>query len=79
MGTVRELVDRLNRQYKPDDHVAVAIWGEDDVLERAEERDMSITREQAQSILQQMDSNHDAELGITWDTIDAGLDAIGGE
>jgi len=76
MPIVSQVIERLGSQYKPDEHIAVAIWCEEDVFGRAEERGMVITREQAQSIIEQMDANHDAELGITWDTIDAGLDEL---
>jgi hypothetical protein len=75
MPTVASVIEHL-KGYKPDEHIATAIWCEEDVLGRAEERDMVITREQAQSIIDQMDANQDAELGITWDTIDAGLDEL---
>ena len=60
-------------------HVAVAIWCEDDVVGRAKEKGMKITREQAQEILAKMERNHDAELGITWTTIDCYLEELGGE
>jgi len=76
MPTVSQVIQRLNSQYQPDEHIAVAIWCEEDVFGRAEERGMAITTEQAQSIIEQMDANHDAEIGITWDTIDAGLDEL---
>jgi len=75
MPTVSSVIEHL-KGYQPDEHIAVAIWCEEDVFGRAEERDMTITKEQAQSIIDQMDANHDAELGITWDTIDAGLDEL---
>jgi hypothetical protein len=74
MPTVASVIEHLHG-YQSDEHIAVAIWCEEDVLGRAEERGIKITREQAQSILDQMDANHDCESGITWDTIDAGLDA----
>ena len=76
MPTVASLMERLSKQYKPDEYIAVAIWCEEDVLGCAKERGMKITREQAQSILDQMESNHDAEIGITWDTIYSALDEL---
>jgi len=76
MPIVAEVIRKLSERYQPNEHIATAIWCEEDVIGRAEERGMSITKEQAQSILEQMDANHDAELGITWDTIDAGLDEL---
>jgi len=52
----------------------MAIWTEEDVLGKAKERGIGITREQVQEILDEMDHRHDASMGITWDTIDAALD-----
>ena len=76
MPTVSSVIERLTNSYSPDEHIATAIWCEEDVIGCAKERGMIITREQAQSILDQMDANQDAEIGITWDTIDAGLDEL---
>jgi hypothetical protein len=73
MPTVREVIKHL-KSYKPDEHIATAIWCEEDVLGRAKERHIPITREQAQEILDKMDIKQDCELGITWTTIDCYLD-----
>ena len=40
-----------------DEHVAVAIWGEEDVFHQAKQRGWKITREQAQEILAKMDGD----------------------
>ncbi len=74
MPTVAQARERL--QMDNNQHVAVAIWCEDDVLGRAKERGISCTREQAQEILDYMDSHQDCELGITWTTIDCYLDEL---
>ena len=74
MPTVEQAMERLKRN--GDQHVAVAIWSEDDVLGRAKERGISCTREQAQEILDEMDRKQDCELGITWITIDCFLDEL---
>lgn len=59
-----------------DEHVAVAVWCEEDVFGRAKEKRMKISREEAQEILADIDRKQDAELGITWDTIDCYLDEL---
>lgn len=76
MPEVKDVIDSFNRLYKPDDYVAVAIWCEADVIEHAAERNMTITSQEARQIIDNMHNNHDSELGITWDTIDAGLDEL---
>jgi len=76
MVTIGKEIERLRRQYKDnlDEHVAVMVWSEDDMLCRAGERKIKITREQAQDIIDRIDRKQDATLGITWDTIDCYLD-----
>ena len=78
MPIVRDVVKRLNEQYPPDAHIATAIWCEEDVIGFAlnEMGGKVITREQAQSILDQIDANQDCELGITWETIRSGIEAL---
>lgn len=76
MPAVKEVIDRLNRLYKPDEHIAVAIWCEDDVIGRADEGNMSITLEEARQILATIEDKQDCSLGITWDTIDVYLDEL---
>ena len=76
MATIRELTERLSRQYEPDMHVAAPVWVEEDVLGRACEMGIPITREQAQTILDDLEDNHDCELGITWAAIDCAIEDI---
>jgi len=75
--TVQQAIGRLLRNGSQ--HVAVAIWCEDDVRERAAERGMTISREQAQGVITNIDYRQDCELGITWTTIDCVLDEIAAE
>jgi len=55
------------------EHVAIAIWCEDDVLGRAKELEIKCSREQSQDILDKMDNKQDCSMGISWDTIDCYL------
>lgn len=75
MPTVASVIEHL-KTYHPDEHIAAPIWTETDVLITAKERHQSISMEQAQSILDQLDSNHNAEIGITWDSINSALDEL---
>jgi len=74
MTTVKDLMDHLQKNFKSEDVLAVAIWQTDDVMARAKERNMEITKEQAEEIISRIDRRQDANLGINWDTIDAYLD-----
>jgi len=71
MPTVAEAIERLKRNGSQ--HVAVAIWCEDDILGRAEELGIKCSRARAREIIDMMDNKQDCSLGITWDTIDCYL------
>lgn len=74
MPTVSDVIVKLNENYQPDEHIAVAIWCEDDVIGRARERHKVVSREQAQRILDTIDNKQDCSLGISWDTLDFYID-----
>jgi len=67
MPTTKEVIERFN--WLKNQHVAVAIWCEDDVLELAEEEGIKCSRKRAREIIDEIDRKQDATLGITWDTI----------
>ena len=73
MPTVAEARKRLKGI---EGHVAVAIWCREDVIERAKEKDIEVTPEQADDILDEMDHRQDCSYGITWDTIDCYVDEL---
>lgn len=50
------------------------IWHVDDVLERAQERGISLSRDEAKEILSGIEEHHDCEVGVSWTTIDVFLD-----
>ena len=74
MPTVKDTIDRLQRSYKPDEHIAVAIWCESDVIDRAEKLGTVVTQEEAQDILDTIDRKQDCSVGVSWDTLDAFID-----
>ena len=78
MPTVKEIVNWLLRHYSPDEHVAVDIWCVEDVLERAEERGIKISRKGAEEIIDEVHRRRDSTIGINWDVIDSFLDEVKG-
>ena len=74
MPTVSNVIEHL-KGYQPDEHIATAIWCEEDVLGRAQERGKRVTREQAQNILDTIDRKWDATIGISWVELDIYTDA----
>ena len=76
MTTVKETIEHLRRSYKENQHIAVAIWCIEDVMERAKERGIKITEEQAEELIDRVDRKQDASIGISWDTIDCYLDDL---
>ena len=76
LPTVKEVVDWLLRNCSPDEHVAVDIWCVEDVLERAEERGIKISRKEAEKIIDEIHRRRDSTVGINWVVIDAYLDEV---
>ena len=72
MSTIQEVTERL-RCFE-NQHIAVAIWCEDDVLELAREKGIKCSRKRAREIIDEVDRKQDAAMGITWDTISVYLD-----
>jgi hypothetical protein len=72
MPTTQEVIERL--RCFDNQHIAVAIWCEDDVLELAREKGIKCSRTRAREIIDVVDRKQDATLGITWDTLSVYLD-----
>ena len=70
MTTVAKLITHLQTHFHPNDCIAAPIWRVDDVLERAEDLGHNISLPQAETVIHALYTDHDASLGITWETIE---------
>ena len=52
------------------------IWSTEDVLHQAKEKGVNLTEDEANEILLQMERKHDADIGISWSTIDVYIDDL---
>jgi len=52
------------------------IWSTEDVLHQAKEKGVKLTEDEANEILLQMERKHDADIGISWGTIDVYIDDL---
>ncbi|NLS55434.1 hypothetical protein [Hafnia alvei] len=68
---ISEVIEWL-QQHQHDDFVLCSLWYEDDVRSV----DASATDEESREALRHAASHHDAEQGISWDTLEAALEAI---
>lgn len=66
---VKEALQKL-QSMNPDETICMVLWQIDDVKSQSGH----ISDEDAAGVLDAMENNHDATLGITWDTIDCYLD-----
>lgn len=73
MTQIKYLIEYL-KTYDPEDHICSHLWQSDDVIHQAREHRKGITQEIAEQIIDEMDNKIDAELGVTWLTIDCYLD-----
>ena len=51
-------------------------WSTEDVLHQAKEKGVKLTEDEANEILLQMERKHDADIGISWGTIDDYIDDL---
>tara|TARA_R100000388_G_scaffold89558_1_gene70382 strand:+ start:213 stop:410 length:198 start_codon:yes stop_codon:yes gene_type:complete len=52
------------------------IWSTEDVLHQAKEKGVKLTEDEANQILLQMERKHDADIGISWSTIDDYIEGL---
>ena len=45
------------------------VWHIDDVLHQAKEDGHTLTKKEAREVLSSVESNHDCNFGVSWDTI----------
>ena len=50
-------------------------WGDDDVRHIASNMNVTLTDEQIIAVLDHVEHNHDANFGISWDTIQWAIEA----
>ena len=56
-----------------DDQISIT-WSVDDILQQALTRNIQLSRENCQEILESIEDNYNADLGINWDIIDFAID-----
>lgn len=67
---VKELINQLQTQYKPDQHIAAHLWCTADVMNLAVEMETEVpTQQKADDIIDYVQEHIDCEMGITWDTL----------
>ena len=49
-------------------------WHVDDILMRAEEKEIDLSKDKALTILHDLKDDHDASIGINWEVIDCRLE-----
>jgi hypothetical protein len=45
------------------------LWHKDDILKVAEENEVTLTDDEVYDIITDLEQNHDANYGLSWDTI----------
>ena len=79
MVTREEAIRQLQSFHQKGEHVCMIVWSREDVIGYAKNErghPMKVSNEEADEILDSMESHHDASQGITWLTIDVYLDDL---
>jgi len=73
--TIAELITHL-QGYNPESVIAYDLWQVDDVIGYAEQTGLTITKGQAEQVLDRMDDEKDANIGMSWDVLDYHLQRV---
>jgi hypothetical protein len=76
MTTLEEHAKRLFNYHGKDTHACVIVWLPEDVKLEAERSGVEITDEEAIQILEDIQHNHDAEIGVSWLTLNIAINSI---
>ena len=72
MQTVPEIVGYLlNRNYRPNEVIAVSVWDSEDVTGVKEENGWTFTEEERWEILAIFKKREDANVGLNWTSLKA--------
>ena len=86
MPKISELIDNLQKNYKPDDTIAYSLWSKDDVNSCIEEKNewevdedekiRPLSDEEIEWVLEAFHGNQDSEYGLTWVGLGCYVDEI---
>lgn len=74
-NTAGELARKFS-QRDPNEVVCSILWQREDVHQQAEDDGVELTDKEADEVLILADSNHDAEQGISWETLSACINRV---
>jgi hypothetical protein len=69
MATVASLIKRLQEDYDPNDEIAYDIWSAADFEGDGEGYEFTLTDEDKAGVLHLLHAKHDANEGLTWDSL----------
>ncbi len=72
--TVKELIEKLQRNFKPDDVIAHDLWQIEDVKNQCKNRDIELSDQQCVDVLESMEHYKDCTIGLNWDVMDNYID-----
>jgi hypothetical protein len=76
-GSKAEAEMAVKRHFDPD--WVAEWWHIDDIIEQAENCGEQVTEDEAREVLRLMIKEHDCNIGINWDVIDAWVDHVVGQ
>ena len=75
MATKKQMLDSINAY--PDDYQFVQVyWGQEDIQGTAENEGKVLTDEEIGQVCDYLESNHDAEYGMNWESISFAIGEI---
>jgi hypothetical protein len=73
---VRDLIKKLVTEYDLDDAICATLWTSEDVDAQAEIDGVSLSLSEQAEIVERLESNFDANIGINWEVIAFEIDSL---
>jgi len=71
---VKQWIERLQKDYNPEESVCMHLWTRPDIEEKAKERGYNLTEDDCDRILVDMENHIDSGMGVSWVTVEYFVD-----
>ncbi len=73
---IRDLIVKLQAYVDLDEKICALLWHREDIECEAETKDETLTDIEVGEVLERMEHNHDATIGVNWDVISYHIDEV---
>ena len=72
--TMKLIIETTDHLLAKRDFQIYIVWTKNDVMEQANRQGIELNENDCIEILESIENNYDANLGVTWETVDVGIE-----